>query len=57
MKNWAKTIKTVIRLYKWRLVTIVLALAILIISRNHAIATKTVEPPPGSAPAPNIDPL
>jgi len=50
-------IKTAIRLYKWRLLTLILALTILIISKNYAIATETVEPPPGSAPAPDIDPL
>ncbi|MEM2592796.1 MAG: hypothetical protein QXI60_09435 [Thermofilaceae archaeon] len=57
MKNWTRMIKTAIRLYKWRLLTLILALTILIISKNYAIATETVEPPPGSAPAPDIDPL
>jgi len=54
MKTWAKTIKTAIRLYRWKLLTFTLALAILIFTKRYVIAT---ELPPGSIPTPDIDPL
>lgn len=56
MKNWATTIKVALRLYKWKLLALALALVILLYTRGSVIA-ESVKPPPGSAPNPNIDPL
>lgn len=56
MRNGATAIKVVVKLYKWRILALALALIFLLFSRGSVIA-EYVKPPPGSAPAPNIDPL
>lgn len=50
-----KTIKYVLRVYRWKLFALVLALAVFIITRG--IIAREPEPPPGGVPIPDIDPL
>lgn len=49
-------IKAILKMYKWKLLTLALALAILLITKGNNIVGAT-NLPPGSVPTPNIDPL
>ncbi|MEM4595573.1 MAG: hypothetical protein QXN29_05090 [Thermofilaceae archaeon] len=57
MKSWTKTIKTIVRLYKWRILVFILALVTLIIMRGYVNTVQATQLPPGSGPVPEIDPL
>lgn len=54
--NWVTIVKTAIRLYKWRLLMLALALSIVLIVRGN-VTVKAAQLPPGSGPTPDIDPL
>jgi hypothetical protein len=57
MSKWA-AIRAVLKIYKWRLLFLALAVLLAVIARNYTIAEgDDVQPPGGGAPDPNIDPL
>jgi len=56
MSRWA-AIRAVLKIYKWRLLLLALAVLLAMIARNYTIADDYAQPPGGGAPNPNIDPL
>jgi hypothetical protein len=57
MSRWA-AIRAVLKIYKWRLLLLALAVLLAVIAKNYTIAEgDNVRPPGGGAPNPDIDPL
>jgi hypothetical protein len=57
MSRWA-AIRAVLKIYKWRLLLLALAVLLAVVARNYTIAEGDyAQPPGGGAPDPNIDPL
>ena len=57
MSRWA-AIRAVLKIYKWRLLLLALAVLLAVIARNYTIAEgDDVQPPGGGIPNPDIDPL
>jgi hypothetical protein len=56
MSRWA-AIQAVLKIYKWRLLLLALAVLLAAIARNYTIAGDYARPSGGGAPNPNIDPL
>jgi hypothetical protein len=57
MSKWA-AIRAVLKIYKWRLLLLALAVLLAVVARNYTIAEgDNAQPPGGGIPNPNIDPL